>query len=80
MMYIIGAIVALLIATMLFKSIKAVVKVIINTIIGALILYFANIFLGPFGIYIIIKPITAFLTGLLGVPFVIALIILKLFV
>lgn len=79
-LYVVGAIVAILFALIIFKSIKIVVKVILNTIIGAIILYVANILLSSFGIYIAIKPIVAFLTGLLGVPFVIALIILKLFI
>lgn len=79
-LYVVGAILAAVCAFIFFKSVKVVIKVIINTIMGAIILYIANIVLGNFGIYILIKPITAFLTGILGVPFVVVLVILKLFI
>lgn len=79
-LYIIGAIIALLFSAIIFKSIKIVFKVLLNTIIGIIILNFANILLANFGIYLAIRPLTAFLTGAFGVPFVVILVILNLFI
>lgn len=77
--YLLGIGIALLIGFVISKSIKLILKLLINAIIGAIILFLANKILISFGITLNITPINAFLTGVFGIPFVIILLILKLF-
>ena len=78
-MYLLGIGIALLIGFVISKSIKLIFKLLINAIVGAIILFIANKILISFGIVLNITPISAFLTGIFGIPFVIILLILKLF-
>lgn len=76
---ILGAVTAIFLAGIFLKSVKIVVKLLINILVGVIALYFFNLFFENFGLTIIINPITSFLVGFFGLPGVIVLVILKLF-
>ena len=75
--YILGLLILFVVTKIFFKPIRFTVKLIANSIIGAFLLYLLNL-LRPFlGIYIGINPITALVTGLLGIPGICLLLILQ---
>ncbi|SHH66102.1 inhibitor of the pro-sigma K processing machinery [Anaerosphaera aminiphila DSM 21120] len=78
--FIIGAILICAIVLIVFKSLSTLFKVILNIIGGAIVLYLFNIIGANFGLVIVINPLTCFLTGFFGLPAVIVLILLKLFI
>lgn len=58
--------------------IKSVLKLVLNSILGGVIIYVINLIGGVFSFHIGLNYITAILTGILGIPGVVLLIILKL--
>jgi len=68
-----------IIGMLLVVPIRIIIKFIINGIIGAVILFFLNVFGGFIGINIAINPITALVAGFLGVPGVLLLLFLQYF-
>jgi inhibitor of the pro-sigma K processing machinery len=71
--YVIGFILLLIFAKLIFKSIKIVWKVIINALIGGAAIWLLNLF----GVGIHVNWITALLVGFLGIPGVIVVLILQ---
>lgn len=71
-MYIIGKIFAV--------PLKAIIKLIANSLLGALLIFIINLIGSVWGFHIGINFGTALLVGLLGLPGAILLIILKLFI
>nr|WP_253288808.1 pro-sigmaK processing inhibitor BofA family protein [Amphibacillus sp. MSJ-3] len=71
-----------LVLMMLFnlKSIKWLPKLITKVAIGALLLFFLNILSGSFGLHVPINLFTATTVGFLGIPGMIALSSIHLFV
>lgn len=63
---------------LLLMPLKIIVRLLANGIIGGIALYVINILFGPMGFSIGINPITALVAGVLGIPGVGALVILKL--
>lgn len=59
--------------------IKNILKLILNSILGGIIIYLINLIGAMFNFHIGLNYITAIFTGILGVPGAILLIILKLF-
>ena len=59
--------------------IKSVLKLVLNSILGGLIIYLINVVGGLFAFHIGLNYITAVLVGILGVPGAILLIVLKMF-
>jgi len=68
-----------IIGMLLVVPIRIIIKFIINGIIGAVILFFLNVFGGFIGINIAINPITALVAGFLGVPGILLLLFLQYF-
>lgn len=66
--YAIGLILALVLCRIFIKPIKWIIKLLFNGTIGALILSAVNFVGGFAGIYITISPLSAILSGFLGVP------------
>ena len=60
--------------------IKKVVKLMINSILGGITIYIINIIGSNFGFHIGLNVITSLIAGILGLPGVICLIIIKLLV
>lgn len=66
-----------LIGKIFILPIKSILKLVINSCIGGLLIYLINLIGGLFGFHIGLNYITAIFTGILGVPGVILLVILK---
>lgn len=60
--------------------IKSVLKIVLNSILGGLIIYLINLIGGLFAFHIGLNYITAILVGILGIPGAILLVILKIFI
>ncbi|KNF07510.1 pro-sigmaK processing inhibitor BofA [Gottschalkia purinilytica] len=73
----VGLVLLYLIGWLLVIPIKIIFKLIVNGIIGGIILFVINIVGSVVGISLGINPVTALVTGFLGVPGVILLLILK---
>jgi inhibitor of the pro-sigma K processing machinery len=63
-----------------FKPLKFIGKVILNSVIGALVLIIFNYFGQYTGIYIGVNEVTALIIGILGVPGFIAILLAKLLI
>lgn len=59
------------------KALSFLVKLFFNIILGATLLILANYILKTTGLYVAINPITAIISGILGLPGIICLYILK---
>ena len=69
----------LIIGKIFIVPIKWILKLLINSILGALVLYLINILGTIWGLHIGINAITAIIVGLLGIPGVILLILFEIF-
>lgn len=58
---------------------KVIIKLMLNTVLGAILLYIINIIGASFSFHIGINLITTLVTGILGIPGVILLILLQTF-
>lgn len=77
----IGCIIGIFIIGKIFiVPIKVIMKLILNTILGAILLYIINIIGASFNFHIGINLITTLVTGILGIPGVILLILLQIFI
>ncbi len=75
--YVAGLVIIFIFCRIFIKPIRWLVRLLINSILGGLILAAVNFVGGFAGITIIINPITSMLAGLLGVPGIILVIILQ---
>ena len=75
--YALGLVLIFIFCRIFITPIKWIIKLLINGIVGGLILATVNFVGGFAGITVIINPLTALLSGLLGVPGVILVIILQ---
>ncbi len=73
----IGLFLLYIFALLLGVSIKIIIKLLINGLIGGAILLIFNLVGGIFGLSIIINPLNAIIVGFLGVPGVILILILQ---
>lgn len=58
---------------------KSVLKLVLNSILGAIIIYIINLIGGLFAFHIGLNYVTAIFIGILGIPGAMLLIILKIF-
>ena len=84
--YLIYGLIGIVILFLVIKLLKWPIKIIINGIIGVVILYVVNFIIANLSLVGInvnfslsINPITALIAGFFGVPGVVVLIIIKLF-
>lgn len=75
--FLVAIIVIFVVVKLLEWPIKMLVKLIINGVIGAIMLFALNIFGKYIGISIGINIVTALIAGIFGIPGVIFLVILK---
>jgi len=75
--YILGLLILFVVTKIFFKPIKFIVKILANSVLGGVLLYLLNLMHPIFGIYIGINPVTALVTGLLGIPGICLLLILQ---
>lgn len=59
---------------------KIIMKIIGNSILGGILIFIVNLIGGMFNFHIGLNVVTAIVTGILGIPGVILLILLKLFI
>lgn len=76
--FILTVIAVLVIVKLLSWPFRKIIKLIINIALGLVMIWLVNTFGGEFGIAIPFNVVTALVSGLLGVPGVICLIILNL--
>lgn len=72
-----GLVLLVIFCRIFIKPIKWALKLLINGILGGLILAAVNFVGGFAGLTIIINPLSALLSGLLGVPGIILVVILQ---
>lgn len=77
---VLGMIVVLILYRFSFKPLKWVGQGIVKILIGAMLLFFLNAFGNNFGIHVPINLITASISGFLGIPGVIALAVLQIYI
>jgi inhibitor of the pro-sigma K processing machinery len=77
--YLLYGIVGIIVLFLVIKLLKWPIKIILNGILGVVILYIVNLVGTNFNFSLTINPITALIAGFLGIPGVIVLIIIKLF-
>lgn len=72
-----GLIFLLLLIGTPFKPIRLVGKAAVHVLIGAMFLYFLNAFGNSFDMHVPINLVTSVVSGVLGIPGVIALVIIQ---
>ena len=77
--YVLGLLILFVVTKIFFRPIKFILRLIANSILGVVLLYLINLAHPILNIYIGINPITALVTGLLGIPGVCLLLILQIF-
>lgn len=77
--YLIYGLAGIVILFLLIKLLKWPMKILINGILGVVILYIVNLIGTSFNFSLAINPVTALIAGFLGIPGVIVLIIITLF-
>ena len=77
--YLIYGLAGIVVLFLLIKLLKWPIKIILNGILGVAILYIVNLIGTSFNFSLAINPITALIAGFLGIPGVIVLIIIRLF-
>ncbi len=77
--YLLYGLIGIVILFFLVKLLKWPMKIILNGILGVFILYIVNLIGANFNFSLVINPVTALIAGFLGIPGVIVLIIITLF-
>ncbi|NFN95525.1 pro-sigmaK processing inhibitor BofA [Clostridium botulinum] len=77
--YIIYGLIGLVLLFVMIKLLKWPLKILINGVLGVVILYVVNLVGSNFNFGLAINPITALIAGFLGIPGVILLAILQVF-
>lgn len=78
--YIFGIILLYVLGRMFLVPLKLIFKLIYNALIGGAMLWAVNYIGGHFAFSIAINPLTAVIAGFLGLPGVLLLILIKLFI
>ena len=78
--YIFGIILLYVLGRMFLVPLKLIFKLIYNALIGGAMLWAVNYIGGHFAFSIAINPLTAVVAGFLGLPGVLLLILIKLFI
>ena len=75
--YIVGIIVLYILGRLLLVPVRALTKLIFNAVIGGIALVIINFIGGFFKFHIALNVVTAMIAGILGVPGVVLLVVLK---
>ncbi len=78
--YSFGIVLILVIGKIFLMPLKLVFKLIYNGVIGGIMLYVINFIGSHFGFTIALNPVTALVAGFLGIPGIVLLILVKLFI
>ncbi len=77
--YSLGVLIVFVAAKIFFVPLKKVLKIVANSLLGAVVLMVVNIFSPVLNIYIGVNPVSALVLGLLGVPGLCLLMLLQIF-
>lgn len=75
--FVIGIILLAFVLWLFSKSIRLLFRFVLNSIVGFIFLIIFNFFGGMVGLYLPVNFITAFITGVLGIPGIILLLLAK---
>ena len=75
--YVFGLILLYFAGWLLLVPFKGILKLLLNALIGGVVLVLLNLFGSNWGIHIGVNPITALVTGFLGIPGVILILLLQ---
>ncbi len=78
--YALGILIVLILSGVCMKPIKTLIKFVLNSVLGILLMAVINFIGSFFGIHIGINPFTAVVVAVLGIPGVIAILIGQIFV
>lgn len=78
--YLFGIVLILFIGKIFLMPLKLVFKLLYNGVIGGIMLYVINFIGSHFGFTLALNPVTALVAGFLGIPGIILLILVKLFI
>ncbi len=78
--YLFGIVLILFIGKIFLMPLKLVFKLLYNGAIGGIMLYVINFVGSHFGFTLALNPVTALVAGFLGIPGIVLLILLKLFI
>ena len=78
--YLFGILLILFIGKIFLMPLKLVFKLLYNGVIGGIMLYVINFVGSHFGFTIALNPVTALVAGFLGIPGIVLLILVKLFI
>ncbi|MCR5147199.1 MAG: pro-sigmaK processing inhibitor BofA family protein [Clostridia bacterium] len=78
--YLACLIVIILIGKVFYVPLKHIVKLLINSLLGGLLIYIVNIIGASFNFHIGLNSFTAIFVGILGVPGVVVLVFVKLLI
>lgn len=67
-----------IIGRIFYLPLKHIIKLLFNSILGGILIYVVNIIGGSFGFHVGLNIGTAIFTGILGVPGVVVLVLVKL--
>lgn len=76
--YVVGIFLLFILGRLLLTPLKVVVKLVCNSLLGAVAIILVNVIGGLIGFHIALNIYTAFIVGTLGVPGFVLLVILKL--
>ena len=77
--YLLGILIVFVAAKIFFVPLKKMLKIILNSFLGAIVLMAINLLSPVLHIYIGVNPVSALVVGLLGVPGLCLLMILQIF-
>jgi len=75
--WIVGVLLILLLGKTLLLPLRIVLRFVINAVVGGIAILLINIIGSPFGFTVPLNPLSALIVGLLGLPGIILVVILK---
>ncbi|NMA66884.1 MAG: pro-sigmaK processing inhibitor BofA [Clostridiaceae bacterium] len=75
--WIVGVLIIVLLGKTMLLPLKVMVRLVINAIIGGIAILIINVIGGPLGFTIPLNPLSALIAGILGLPGIILVVILK---
>lgn len=78
--YLACLVVIIIIGKIFYVPLKHIIKLLINSILGGLLIYIVNVVGASFNFHIGLNSVTAVFVGVLGVPGVVVLVLVKLLI
>ena len=78
LLYLLGAAGVFVLLRFFGKPLRFLFRIALSSVFGGILLVLLNTFGASFGIYVAVNPVTAFISGVLGVPGVLSMLFIKL--